>query len=204
MNQSKQPLIRIIDDDQSQRDALTFLLTSVGYRVVSYEKARDFLTRDEHWIGGCVILDLRMPEMDGLSLQREMILRGIELPVLFLSAYGDLPVAVEAMKLGSFDFLEKPIDEVKLLACLEDVLIKEKQLQEFRDSPTEVRKKWERLSDQEKNIAKLYTQGLLKREIADRLGVRHKTVDNHLQSVYKKLNIHSLAELKTMEDFIFG
>ena len=90
------------------------------------------------------------------------------------------------------------------MPCLEDVLIKEKKQQEFRDSPTEVRKKWERLSDQEKNIVKLYTQGLLKREIADRLGVRHKTVDNHLQSVYKKLNIHSLAELKTMEDFIFG
>ena len=204
MIKNEQPLIRIIDDDQSQRQALAFLLTSVGYRVASYGSARDFLTRDEHWVGGCAILDLRMPEMDGLSLQREMIQRGISLPIIFLSAYGDLPIAVEAMKLGSFDFLEKPVDEAKLLACLTDILTKEVQLKELRNSPVELQKKWNRLSEQEKLIAKLYANGLIKRQIAERLSVRHKTVDNHLQSVYKKLDIHSIEELKSISKLLLN
>ena len=196
------PLIRIVDDDISQREALSFLLSSVGYRVAGYASAKEFLTLDEHWVRGCVILDLRMPDMDGLVLQQEMARRRINLPVVFLSAFGDLSTAVQAMKQGSFDFLEKPVDEAKLLSSLAEILLREKQNRLFRTSPEEVRRKFEQLTEQERHITELYVHGLLKREIAERLGLSRKTVDNHLQSVYKKFAIHSIAELNSLWEIL--
>ena len=108
------PLVRIVDDEESVRRSASFTLRVAGFNAVTYESARDFLDRDDLRHPGCVVLDVRMPEMSGLELQQEMLRRGIDLPILFLTGHGDVGMAVSALKLGADDFCEKPIEPAKL------------------------------------------------------------------------------------------
>lgn len=191
-------IIRIVDDEASQREALKFMLECEGYEVKDYCGALEFLTQDSPSIPGCVILDLKMPEMDGLSLQKELLNRNCTLPVVFLSAHGDMKKAVKAMKMGSYDFLEKPVDERLLLSTIAELLEEQRKK---RRSGMEVQEAIELISmltDREREIARLLDLGLMKKEIADTLNLKEKTVDNHCQAIYKKLRVHSVAELKNI------
>jgi len=188
-------VIRIVDDNKEQRDALRFLLESVGYQVADYESAKSFLQNDASSVPGCCILDLQMPEMDGLSLLSILKERDYEIPIIFLSAHGNIPAVVEAMKLGTIDFLEKPVDFPKLCQLLNEVVTRQMKSRNIGLSQIEARQKVDKLSSRRLSVARLLVKGLLKREIAERLGINIKTVESHSQMIYSMLDVHSVKEL---------
>ena len=191
-------IIRLVDDDEDQRRALRFLLEAAGYEVRDYPSGRDFLVNDEPSVPGCAILDLQMPEMDGLTLLTIMREREYRVPVVFLSAHGDIPSTVEAMKKGSLDFLEKPVDSQKLCQLLSDILKKDRVTRKAGMEPEEAKKLFLKLSPRRQEIAKLISKGLLKREVAERLNINLKTVEAHCQFIYSQLNVHSVVELSSI------
>lgn len=191
-------LIRVVDDDSSQREALRFLLEGAGFKVVDYASAWDFFVNDNSLIPGVVILDYQMPDMDGLEMQKEKNLRGNDLPVIFLSAHGNLRRGVQAMKQGSIDFLEKPVDEAELLEIINKGLAAYLCKKKSGQTPEEARGLLQKLTEKEARVAKLLSVGLLKPEVAEELGIGVKTVDSHAYSIYKKLGIHSAAELSSL------
>ena len=191
-------IIRLVDDDEDQRRALRFLLEAAGYEVRDYPSGRDFLVNDEPSVPGCAILDLQMPEMDGLTLLTIMREREYRVPVVFLSAHGDIPSTVEAMKKGSLDSLEKPVDSQKLCQLLSDILKKDRVTRKAGMEPEEAKKLFLKLSPRRQEIAKLISKGLLKREVAERLNINLKTVEAHCQFIYSQLNVHSVVELSSI------
>lgn len=191
-------IIRLVDDDEDQRKALRFLQEAAGYEDRDYPSGRDFLVNDEPSVPGCAILDLQMPEMDGLTLLTIMREREYRVPVVFLSAHGDIPSTVEAMKKGSLDFLEKPLDSQKLCQLLSDILKKDRVTRKAGMEPEEAKKLFLKLSPRRQEIAKLISKGLLKREVAERLNINLKTVEAHCQFIYSQLNVHSVVELSSI------
>ena len=177
-------IIRLVDDDEDQRKALRFLLEAAGYEVRDYPSGRDFLVNDEPSVPGCAILDLQMPEMDGLTLLTIMREREYRVPVVFLSAHGD--------------FLEKPLDSQKLCQLLSDILKKDRVTRKAGMEPEEAKKLFLKLSPRRQEIAKLISKGLLKREVAERLNINLKTVEAHCQFIYSQLNVHSVVELSSI------
>ncbi len=190
-------VIRLVDDNDTQRDALQFMLECEGYAVRAYRSAKEFLKAESFSEPGCTILDLKMPEMNGLELQQELVQRGYSVPIIFLSAHGDLPKAVQAMKLGGRDFLEKPVNPPKLLEVISAVLAEQRNKRQGLD-PKVVLSQFEELPERQKEIATLLSRGLLKRQVAERLGISLKTVDAQTQTLYRKLGIHSVAELSAV------
>ena len=194
----KKRIIRVVDDDIFLRKSLRFMLECNGYQVVTYASAKELLERDDFSVLGCLILDIQMPEMDGLKLQEELNKRRVSLPIIFLSAKADFSNAVRAIKNGAIDYLEKPLDEVKFFATLEKIL----QSQEI--SPNSIEDHLTRinvihsLSEREKQICSLLVEGLSKKMIGERLSVSEKTVETHTTSAHRKLQIHRLEELKRL------
>lgn len=183
----EKPLVRIVDDDPLQCEALGFMLQGMGYETRAFSDARSFLKEDSPSRPGVVILDLQMPGMDGLSLQRELAARGARIPIIFLSAHGDLRKAVEAMKMGSVDFLEKPVDGPRLLGLLEETLRADRFCRIAGVSAKAARFSLNSLSEREMCVVKLISEGIPKREIALRLGLSLKTVNTHAQTIKHKL-----------------
>lgn len=196
MNDLETILIRIVDDDFQLRTALAFMLEAEGYSVETYASAEDFLTRDRLSTPGCIILDLQMSGINGLQLQKILTDRGSQVPIIFLSAHGDLPKAVLAMKQGSEDFLEKPVDDVVLLNTISTVLEKDRQKRSIGMTSQQAKTLIQTLTERELSTAKLLALGLLKKHVGERLGISPHTVDIHCQKIYRKLNIHSVAELQ--------
>lgn len=190
-------VVRIVDDNDAQRDALQFLLECEGYAVRAYRSAKEFLQAESFSEPGCTILDLKMPEMDGLQLQQELVRRGYSIPIVFLSAHGDLPKAVQAMKLGGRDFLEKPVNAPRLLEVISTILAQERNKRNGINSDI-VLSQFVELPQRQREIAVLLSKGLLKRQVAERLNISLKTVDAQTQTLYRKLGIHSVAELSAM------
>lgn len=193
-----QPLIRFVDDDPVQRQAMQYMLEPEGYEVCCYENAREFLSSDTPSRPGLCILDLQMPGMNGLELQKLMTERGYQLPVIFLSAHGSLQKAVLAMKQGSVDFLEKPVKIDELLKLIAQILEKERIRCSTSVRPQDASERLKRLTERELKISRLLAQDLSKRVIAERLGVAIKTVDNQVRTIYLKLGVHSQKELSEL------
>ncbi len=198
MKKKEKIVIRLVDDDADQRSALKFLLESAGYEVQEFESGQRFLIEDEPWVNGCCIFDLQMPEMDGLTLLSKLKQRGYTVPIIFLSAHGDIPSTVEAMKNGSLDFLEKPVDAKKLCALLASILEQDGRKRNSGLSSEQARKLLSQLSPRRLAVANLIAQGLLKREVAERLGINLKTVESHCLYIYSFLDVHSVAELSAL------
>lgn len=193
----KNRLVRVVDDDELLRKSLRFMLECNGYQVITYSSAQELLERDDFSVSGCLILDIQMPEMDGLKLQEELKRRKIALPIIFLSAKADFSNAVRAFKNGAIDFLEKPLDELKFFATLEKVLSQEISPNSIEDHLSRINV-LHSLSEREKQICSLLVEGLSKRMIGERLSVSEKTVEAHTSSAYRKLQIHRLEELKRL------
>ena len=187
-------LVRIVDDDPNQRDGLELVLSLRGWKSKAYPDGTTFLNEDNFLTPGCVILDLAMPEKDGLQVQKEMELKKAAPTVIFLSAHGDLPKAVEAMKNGAVDFLEKPVDPDKIMALIQTIF-RNQQSDSADDKAIEL---WENLSGREKQIATLYSKGNSQREISDYLSLQQKTINAHIQNIYKKLGMHSREEIQKL------
>ncbi len=193
-----QEIVRVVDDNNDQREALVFMLQTEGYEVQSYASAKAFLAGNMPSVPGVLILDLQMPEMNGLELQAELNRQGSTLPVIFLSAHGDLPQAVKAMKQGSCDFLEKPAEADLLLETVAKVLERDRIVRGAGITPRIAQLRLQRLSARELDVARLLAKGLLKRTAAERLGISEKTVDAHCRTIYLKLEINSSAELAAL------
>lgn len=190
-----EPLIRIVDDDDVFRESLQYMLQAEGYRVVCYRSAREFLTQDSPSVFGLAILDYQMEEMNGLELQKELNHRHYSQPIIFLSAHGSLPIAVQAMKFGSFDFLEKSADASVVIERISEVLQYHQIKNQTMIEPKEALNLFAALPERRREVALLLSKGMLKRQIAERLSISIKTVEAHCLHIYAALNIHSVAEL---------
>ena len=186
--------IRIVDDDDSLRDALRFVLETEGWRVADHAGAREFLTRDAPSTPGCVVLDIRMPGMSGIEAQRAMLERGIDLPIIFLTGHGDIDMAVEELRHGAFHFLQKPLDPEKLLSAVAQAVEADRRKRLGMPPVEEIRARIASLRSREREVMALLAQGFLNADIAARLGLSVRTVEAHRAAAYVKLRVKNAAE----------
>jgi two-component system response regulator FixJ len=181
----------IVDDDPAVRTGLGALIESSGYAVETFGSAEDFLARPEPRSPGCVLVDVRMPGMGGLELQRELKRRGIALPVIIITAHGDVPMAVAALKAGAVDFLEKPFDSDALLAAIEQAVSQAPQAETAAGLGT----RFGQLTPREREVMELVVAGLPNKAIAFRLQIAVRTVEIHRARVMEKTGARNLAQL---------
>ncbi len=188
-------LVRIVDDEETVRRSESFALRVVSIDVVTYESARDFLDNDDLRHPGCVVLDVRMPGMSGLELQQEMLRRGIDLPILFLTGHGDIGMAVSTLKLGAEDFLEKPVDPAKFRETVKRMMEKNIAARRAKIAVEGMRSRYELLTDREKEILKRVAKDQMNKQIAIDLDIQEHTVKIHRSNACKKLEVRSALEI---------
>jgi len=197
----ERPIVHVVDDDDSLRKAVTRLLRAAGYDVRTYASAGDFaLTSREDNIRGCVLLDVRMPGPSGLDLQEALGREEEPLPVIFLTAHGDVPTSVRAMKAGAVDFLTKPIKRDALLSAVRTALARDLRLHTSHKQRRDLRMRFEKLTPRERNVFELVVAGRLNKQIAAELGMAERTVKAHRAQVMAKIQATSLAELVHLAD----
>lgn len=185
----------VVDDDAAVRDSLALLFETAGLPVRTYDCAEALLAAPDLRDIGCIVLDLHMPGMDGTELQLELNRRGVRPPILFLSAHGDIPTTVRAMRAGALDFLTKPVEASELLSRVQDAL---RQAREARDADAARQSTQERLallSGRERDVLRLAVGGLTNKEIARRLGISHRTVEVHRSRILLKTGCTTLLGL---------
>jgi FixJ family two-component response regulator len=194
----KPSMIMVVDDDAGVRNAMRSLLKSVGLDAALFASAQEFLGAYQPTQPGCLVLDIRMPGMSGLELQQQLNLRGAVIPVIFMTGHGDIPMAVEAMQHGAFDFLQKPFRDQDLLDRIQRALAKDGELRKSLGEHARIRVHLESLTPRERDVLDLMTQGLQNKSIAQKLGVSPRTVEIHRARVMEKMNAQSVAELVRM------
>lgn len=187
--------VHVVDDDAALRRSIAFLAESVGWRAVTYDGARRFLDEAGLDEPGCLILDVRMPEMSGLELQHELKRRGAVLPIIFVTGHADVGLAVEAMKQGAFDFIEKPFRDQLLLDGIAKAVRHSVTALESQDRRQLSTQRLALLTPRERDVALLVAQGHANREIARQLGISEKTVHIHRGRVMEKTQLRSAAAL---------
>lgn len=188
----------VVDDDPSLLDALTLLLEEAGFQVQPCATAGAFLDACDERTAGCAILDIGMPDMDGLALQRATVERGIRLPIIFLTGQANVPRAVQALKAGALDFLEKPISSDKLLERVRAALAENAAQREEQRHRAHLSVRLERLTPREREIMTLVVEGLSSKEIGRELDISFRTVEGHRRRIAEKTRTRSLAELAEM------
>lgn len=200
MTENKDALVRIVDDDAEQLKSLAFLLRMGGFEVMTYQSAQSFLEMDDPRKPGCLLLDHRMPGMTGMELQAELVERGSLLPVIFLSAHGDIPMAMQAVHRGAMDFLVKPAAPDVLIASVEKAVKKSFEDLAADAGQADLAEKAATLTDRELEVARLVAHGLLNKQIGDKLGISLPTVKLHRGNAAKKLGVRSaVAMAKALE-----
>ena len=188
----------LIDDDPGVRDALTLLLSLKGLRTQAFANAESFIDTYRPERTGCVLTDLRMPGMTGLELQAALRERRLEVPVVVLTAHGDVATARAALKNGAFDFIEKPVDDTMLLEVLRNALRVDRERRAAATARSAADRRMERLTEREREILALIAAGHQNRDVAARLGISPRTVEVHKARIMEKLECRSLAELIRM------
>jgi FixJ family two-component response regulator len=191
-------VVFVVDDDASMRDAISRLLNAVGLTVQTFASARAFLNRRLPDVPGCVVLDVRLPGLSGLDLQREMVERGIHIPVVFITGHGDIPMSVQAMKAGAVEFLTKPFRDQDLLDAVRSGIQLDRKEREERAEFAELRDCVGQLTQREQEVMSLVVSGLLNKQIALQLGTSEKTIKIHRSQVMRKMRANSLADLVRM------
>ncbi|MHA7916103.1 response regulator [Alloalcanivorax xenomutans] len=187
--------IHIIDDDADVRDSLQWLLESVGLQVHCYETALAFLERFQPGAGGCVVMDVRMPELSGINAQKKFPEYGIDLPVIMISAHGSIDMAVTALTDGALTFIEKPFDDQVLIDHVQNALERDRQHRRKLQALAVHRQRYEGLTKRERQVFEEVVNGLSNQEVADKLGINRKTVEGHRANMMSKMAADSLAEL---------
>ncbi len=185
----------VVDDDEAVRDSLAMLLEAAGHPVATFASASDFLDACTPNTLGCVILDVSMPGMDGPALQEEMVRRGMQLPVIFLSGHGTIPTTVRAIKAGALDFLTKPVDGALLLRRVRNALEQISVMQEEAETRRSIAMRLAKLTEREREVMKLAVAGHTSKEIARRLAISFRTVEIHRAHVMQKTGATNLLEL---------
>jgi two-component system response regulator FixJ len=194
----KNSLVIVVDDDSGIRNAMRALLKSVGLESMQYASAQEFLAAYQPSQPGCLVLDIRMPGMSGLELQQQLNLRGAVIPVIFMTGHGDIPMAVDAMQHGAFDFLQKPFRDQDLLDRIQRAIVKDGELRQSLGEHARIKAHLESLTAREREVLDLMTQGKQNKVIAQDLGVSPRTIEIHRARVMEKMNAQSVAELVRM------
>ena len=194
------PAVFIVDDDISVREALENLLRSVGLRVETFGTAQEFLSSRHSDAPGCLILDVRLPGLSGLDLQRKLAEANIEIPIIFITAHGDVQMSVRAMKEGAVEFLTKPFRDQDLLDAVRQAIDRDRSARTRRAETAEFRHRYESLSSREQEVMALVVRGLLNKQIAGELGISEATVKLHRGQVMQKMQADSLAGLIRMAE----
>jgi FixJ family two-component response regulator len=192
---AKNPIVFVVDDDQAVRKSLEMLITSVGLHAETFPSAQDFLNAYDPSRPGCLVLDVRMPGMSGLELQKSLKDRSMDVPTIIITGHGDVPVAVRALKSGAFEFLEKPFSKQMLLEHIREALNKDAENRSRRTKQDEDSAKFATLTEREKQVMELVVEGKVNKQIAAKLGLSKKTVEVHRGHVMHKLKVESVAEL---------
>jgi FixJ family two-component response regulator len=201
-SKNENEIVAVVDDDESIRKALVRMLASAGMDVSAFSSAKEFLSVVESQEVSCVVSDLRMPDMDGLNLQRELAERIPHVAIVFLTGYGDVPSTVRAMKLGAVDFLEKPVRRADLLDAIDRATQRTHRAQAETIDLNHLKSRHARLTPRERQVFELVTAGLLNKQIAAELGNAEKTTKQHRGAVMKKMQAESLADLVIMAELL--
>jgi FixJ family two-component response regulator len=196
------PIVFVIDDDPLIRDGIQSLIRSIGLRAETYASARDFMLRKCPDAPACLVLDVRMPGLSGLDLQRQLSDAKIDIPVIFITGHGDIPMTVRAMKDGAMEFLTKPVRGQDLLDAVQNAITRDRELRKNRAELTETRKRFASLTPRETEVLNLVVAGLLNKQIADELGTSELTVKTHRAHVMEKTKADSLAHLVRMAEML--
>lgn len=190
--------VYIVEDDEAVRESLQLILESIGYRVATYESANQFIEAWNAEMAGCLVLDIRMPGMNGMELQRRLNERNSILPIIFVTGHGDVPMAVEAMQQGAVDFVQKPYREQELLEKIERAFRLDSDNRESLQSRQEIAARLSSLTPRELEVLRLMVEGKANKVIAIDLNISQRTVEIHRARVMEKLGANSLAHLVRM------
>lgn len=188
-------VVYVVDDDEAVRDSLKWLLEGVSYTVRTFDSAESFLAGFDPKAIACLVVDVRMPGMSGLELQEDLLSRKVDLPLIFITGHGDVPMAVNTMKKGAADFIEKPFDQAKLKAQVERMLAQARAAASRRERDRINQALLARLTAREQQVLERIMAGRLNKQIADDLGISIKTVEAHRANIMDKLKANTVADL---------
>jgi FixJ family two-component response regulator len=193
-------MVFVVDDEASMRESLKDLLRSVGLRVEAFASAQEFLRSTRPDVPGCLVLDVRLQGLSGLDLQKRMAETDMEIPIIFITGHGDIPMTVQAMKAGAVEFLTKPFRDQDLLDAIQQALERDRRARERRAKIEDLHSRYRSLTPREREVIALVVAGLLNKQIAGELGTSEAAVKVHRQHVMEKMGADSLADLVRMAD----
>jgi FixJ family two-component response regulator len=196
------PMVFVVDDDPAVRDSIKKLLSSVGVRAETFGSTREFLAASRAEAPGCLVLDVRLPDVSGLEFQRELAASNVRIPIIFITGHADIPMTVQAMKAGAVEFLTKPFRGQDLLDAVQDAIAKDRASWNERVRVKEIRDRYGSLTPREKEVMRLVVAGLLNKQVGAELGTSELTIKTHRGRVMEKMAAESLADLVRMAERI--
>jgi FixJ family two-component response regulator len=200
MKSAAGPTVFIIDDDRGMRQAIQDLVESVGLRAEAFATGQDFLGKQLSGSPSCLVLDVRLPQLSGLDFQRQLAETGVQIPIIFITAHGDIPMSVRALKSGAVEFLTKPFRDQDLLDAIQQALQRDSAAREQQTEIHELKQRYQSLTVREREVMTLVVSGMLNKQIASEIGASEATVKIHRGHVMEKMQAGSIVELVRMAD----